>query len=529
MQDEEEEESKRLHVGGASNLEKSVAKLTDNASTLGEEVAKTKVQNTMQSDLELDVFDRLRSKRVQAQDGHTASAFLAEFQSTAASLEPDEKIELVVYAHKSGVELLKAVLADPQANKICALHWTYYEKEDVTPIIPLLINSCPELASLVVDFECHSAFDFVSSLLEHPSNKIKELDMLKYTKGDIPRFFAALGQSQVSALTLFYSPVCAQGLHEYLAKDLLVRLKLWTNFEQVPLELMVPLADHTRLTKLEMLQCEFSQPTAFTHLPKSITTLTLNECTFVGGLDWSFLADSNVRELNLDYVSGVDGNQFGGALAVHLGAKGLDKLRFFSCHFANETLIAVGVELGQIKMLEIYSNLSDASIKLIALALRSPDSELRELNLEYRNDTASSMENHLMPALKHPNCNLAKLSFRVYHPMHVETTQRVADMFRKRLALFVLLQGRRRYPCPLRRLPVEMLRLLRSAPQVDPPDDLVERFPFVRAMSCFVLHSRASGWKAVEVQTNSGAFLMAPTVYYALSPTTRSVLPRWTP
>ncbi|KAH6572380.1 hypothetical protein BASA62_003429 [Batrachochytrium salamandrivorans] len=35
---------------------------------------------------------------------------------------------------------------------------------------------------------------------------------------------------------------------------------------------------------------------------------------------------------------------------------------------------------------------------------------MKELKLEYQNDTASSIEDHLVPALKHPNCNLAKLS-----------------------------------------------------------------------------------------------------------------------
>ncbi|KAH9256090.1 hypothetical protein BASA81_005866 [Batrachochytrium salamandrivorans] len=417
----------------------------------------------VQSDPELEAFDRLRVREVRAEGDQTAAAVLAKFQSIAASLKPDERIKLLVYTHES-MESLKAVLADPQASKICSLQWEYNREEDVNSIIPLLTNSCPELALLQVSFKHHFALNFVSNVLEHPDNKIKVLETLWSVEGDLTRFFAALGQSQVSAITFFNdgSPGFAQGLHEYLAKDLLVRLKVRMGNRQAPSEMLMPLANCTRLTKLEMVQCRFSQPTAFTHLPKSITTLTLDYCSFVGGFDWSFLVDSNVRELNLDYVSGVDGNQFGGALAVHLGAKGLDKLRFFSCHFANETLIAVGVELGQIKMLEIYSNLSDASIKLIALTLRSPDSELRELNLEHRNDTASSMENHLMPALKHPNCNLAKLSFRVYHPMHVETTQRVADMLRNRLALFALLQGqqvRRRY-CPLRRLPMEMFRLV---------------------------------------------------------------------
>ncbi|KAH9256092.1 hypothetical protein BASA81_005868 [Batrachochytrium salamandrivorans] len=404
-------------------------------------------------------FDQLRVREVRVEYGHIASAVLAQFQSIAASLEPDERIELVVYAYESCMELLKAVLADPQAARICALKWWHDGKEDVNFVIPLLINNCPELASLRVEFGNHSAFDFVSSVLEHPSNKVKVLEMLWYTKGDSARFFTALGQSQVSALTLCYSPEFAQGLCGYLARDLLVRLKVRMGNEQVPSAMMVSLAACTRLAKLEMSYCKFSHLIAF---PKSITKLELENCTFVGGFDWSFLADSNVRELYFFDARGVDGIELGSALAVHLRAKGLDELRLYYCVFADETLAAAGVEIGRIKRLDLgYSNLNDASVELIALALKSPNSELRELELWYNDNTASSIETHLVPALKHPDCNLIKLSLLAYQE-HREATRRVESKFCDRLALFVLLQGRqvRRLYCPLRRLPMEMFRLV---------------------------------------------------------------------
>ncbi|KAH6561936.1 hypothetical protein BASA62_009498 [Batrachochytrium salamandrivorans] len=439
----------------------------------------------MQSDTALEGFDRLRVREVRPMYGQTASAFLAEFQSIAASLEPDERIELLVYAYESSMDLLKAVLSDPQANKICPLRWQHYEEKDVNSVIPMLTNSCPELALLEVDFEHHSAFDFVSSLLEHPSNKIKVLEMPGYAEGDFARFFAALEQSQVSALALSVgdSSEFDQGLYEYLANDLLVRLKVWMNFEPVPLELMVSLADCTRLTKLEMLQCEFSQPTAFTHLPKSITTLTLDSCRFVGGLDWSFLADSNVRELGLDYVNGVDGNQFGGALAAHLRAKGLDKLRFYDCGFVDETLAVVGVEVGRIKGLDLEeSDLNDASLEQIATTLKSPNNEMKELVLEY---VTSSIETHLVPALEHPNCNLVKLSLPAY-PGHKEAAKTVEDVFYKRCTLFVLLQGRQRRADQQQ----DMLSCCRGAArrddrpsfggQIMPRDEALERFDQLR-------------------------------------------------
>ncbi|KAH9247217.1 hypothetical protein BASA81_015157 [Batrachochytrium salamandrivorans] len=423
-------------------IEASIADLTRKVVALEKElkVTKTEVatwfekaQNTKQTlpqnDPALEAFDRLRVRKVGA--GYDEAAFLAEFQSTAASLEPDERIELMVYAHNNSMELLKAVLADPQANKICALRCKYYQEEDMNFVIPLLINNCPELASLEVYFQHHSAFDFVSSVLEHPSNRIKVLEVLTDIMGDIPRFFAALGRSQVSALTLSHSPKSVQGFYEYLAKDLLVRLKVGMKRNQVPPELLMSLSKCTRLAKLEMLYCDFSQPTAFT-LPKSITKLVLRNCTFVGGVDWSFLAGSNVRKLDFESVRGVDGNQLG----VHLRAKGLDKLRFAYCGFVNETLVGVG--LGRIKRLDLgYSNLNDASVELIALALQSLNSEMKELVLRYDDNTAKSIEDHLVPALKHPNCNLVKLYLWTGPAMHREAARRVEDMFRNRLALFV--------------------------------------------------------------------------------------------
>ncbi|KAH9255828.1 hypothetical protein BASA81_006229 [Batrachochytrium salamandrivorans] len=416
----------------------------------------------MQSDPALERFDKLRVREVGTEDDHTASTFLAQFQSTAASLGPDEKIKLeVIYLRKSNMELLKAVLADPQASKICSLQWWYDGKEDVNSVIPMLINNCPELASLDVDFEHHYAFDFASSLLEHPGSKLKKLVMLENAKGDSARFFAALGQSQVSAPTLSYFPELAQDLCEYLARDLLVRLDVWMNENQIPSEMILLLAKSTRLVELNLVECNFSPPTAFIHFPKSITTLTLDACMFVDGFDWSFLADSNLRELDFHDVKGVDGVQLGSALAVHLGAKGLNKLRFAYCDFADETLAVAGVELDRIKKLEIDGYLNGAPIELISLALQSPNSEMKELALPYDDDTASSIEDYLVPVSKHPNCNLDKLVLWAYNE-HEEAARKVEDTFRKHRALFVLLQGRqlRRRYCPLRRLPVEMFRLV---------------------------------------------------------------------
>ncbi|KAH9256500.1 hypothetical protein BASA81_005415 [Batrachochytrium salamandrivorans] len=406
-----------------------------------------------------DALERLNRLRVrEVGDWEDTASFLARFQSAAASLQPDERIKLkVTHTCESNIELLRGMLLHPQANKICSLVWTYDGKEDVNSIIPLLLGNCPELGSLQMDFKHHSEFDFVSSVLEHPSNKIKVLALSRHAKGNLARFFAALKQSQVSALTLYYSSEFTQGLHEYLARDLLVSLKVHGR-DQAPSELMVSLANCTRLVELELDFFDFLQPTAFT-LPKHITKLKLFYCTVVSGFDWSFLIGSNVRELDLSCIDDVDGNQLGSALAVYLKASGLDKLYVTHCGFFDETLAVVGIELGRIKRLDVDC-LNDASIKLIALALQSP-SEMKALWLWSNSDMKSSIKNHLLPALKHPNCSLAELMF-LPNEQEYEAAIITLRQSHKRRALLALLQGQqvRRLYCPLRRLPAEMLRLV---------------------------------------------------------------------
>ncbi|KAH9256397.1 hypothetical protein BASA81_005311 [Batrachochytrium salamandrivorans] len=416
------------------------------------------------SDTALDEFDRLRLREVRAEEYHTVSTFLVEFQTIAASLEPNERIKLVVCTYESGLELLKTVLLDPQANKICSLQWLYGGEEDVNSVVPHLINNCPELASLRAEFGNHSAFDFVSSVLEHPSAKLRVLEVPEYYEGDLARFFTALGQSQVSAITIvdFYSPDFCQALSKYLARGLLVRLTVTMLSGQIPLEVMASLANCTCLVELTLRGCEFFHPTAFTHLPRSISNLALEGCTFVGPVDWSFLANgSNMQKIDFDNVRGVDGNQLGSALAVHLRAKGLDELFFYFCDFIGETLAAVGVEVGRIKRLSLGNSIvNDASVAQIALALLSPNNEMKELRID--NWDKVSIETYLVPALRHPNCNLARLELVSFQSEREAVAGRVTGPFHNRRALLVLLQGQqvRRLRCPLRRLPVDLLRLV---------------------------------------------------------------------
>ncbi|KAH9261807.1 hypothetical protein BASA81_000463 [Batrachochytrium salamandrivorans] len=97
-----------------------------------------------------------------------------------------------------------------------------------------------------------------------------------------------------------------------------------------------------------------------------------------------------------------------------------------------------------------------AKVKVLVMppkAEGAPNNEMKELSLWY-DDTASSIKTHLVPALKHPNCNLSKLSLGTNRPEHKATAFRVVGAFRNHRVLVVLLQGqqlRRRYcDCPWR-------------------------------------------------------------------------------
>lgn len=123
------------------------------------------------------------------------------------------------------------------------------------------------------------------------------------------------------------------------------------------------------------------------------------------------------------------------------------------------------MEIGQTKRLEIGGNLDGASIAQISLALQPSNSEMKELSLWYTSRTISGIENYLVSALRHPNCNLVKLRILAYELEHKAAAKTMEDKFCNCLALFVLLQGQqvRRLCCPLRRLPVGLLRLVGKA------------------------------------------------------------------
>ncbi|KAH9254268.1 hypothetical protein BASA81_007869 [Batrachochytrium salamandrivorans] len=122
----------------------------------------------------LERFDRLRIREVRAVDGQTASTFLAKFQSITAGLEPDERIELVVYtAQEHEAFEGRAFRFAGQQDLFLEVVVRWEEGHELHRSSPH--QQLPRTGLTRGVLQAPFAFDFVSSMLEHPSNKLKVL------------------------------------------------------------------------------------------------------------------------------------------------------------------------------------------------------------------------------------------------------------------------------------------------------------------------------------------------------------------
>ncbi|KAH9255307.1 hypothetical protein BASA81_006759 [Batrachochytrium salamandrivorans] len=402
---------------------------------------------------------------------YTVSEFLVLFRTTASSLGAGEGMEVSVNAQLGrNIEFVVAVLSDPHASRIRALNWLYDGTAELDSIVALVTSNCVELASLKVLLRRMHTVDFLSDVLEHPrvGRTLRALYLPVLPKGDVARFFAALGRSRVNQLSLCDggSPDFYHRLHAYLERDLLVGLSVLFTQEQRVLETVALLAKCRRLCALKIGNCEFRHPssTFAAGLSRSVARLEFCDCTFLGDCGWLFLLASDVQRLAFFNVDGINGTRLGYALAARLKTSGLDVLDFFICNGVNETLAALGDELVHVRKLGVeYCGLDKTALELIALALQCPGNRLRELHLSYDVRTLASMGAHLLPALNSPACKLGKVSFRNVFPVYDSSAETAAANFCKRLGLLTLLQGqqvRRQRPSQLRRLPVELLRMV---------------------------------------------------------------------
>lgn len=188
----------------------------------------------------------------------TAYIYAIKFEETVKTLDHDERVDLVVTHTPACFECLCAVLEHPLAHTIVSLRWTYGGDKDIGYLVPLIIDKCPELTSLQVRFWLFPTFDFVSSFLEHPNNKIQELELAPDATGDLSRFFAALSGRHLTSLTLLCDgpPAFRRGLCDYLPKAFLLRFKV-TMRQAMLTSVLQSLATCASITHLSLQSCVF--------------------------------------------------------------------------------------------------------------------------------------------------------------------------------------------------------------------------------------------------------------------------------
>ena len=368
---------------------------------------------------------------------------------TVTTLLPDQKIALSVDRPAGVAHVLNA----PWARGIGTL---YYRGDASVELAPMFVDKCPILTELNVDlYDDRASLDFVSAILEHPENKIRKLAVFSLrTDGEqFLRFVAALAQSHVYSLGLhlrspkYYLHVPAGLLHH----ENLVELKI--NMSSLPG--LDALSACVHLTSLRLVCCVFSHVVRF---PPTLTKLAVRFCKF-NGVDWSFLERGVVQQLEIvtdRYDSAGCCTQIRRPLCARLRLGTLDSL---TIGWTPDTAMSmVGSRLHRIKNLTFHwgnTSISRRSVAQIAYALHSSASAMRSLDFSVKN--MNDFKALVLPAVEHPNCALVKLEH--WGPHYREAIQR----FHRRVAIFALLYGaqvRRRKHCALRRLPVEMFRLV---------------------------------------------------------------------
>ena len=417
------------------------------------------------SHYEITIFPHFMAqlRRVSARNDDTIATYLAKFESAAGDLQPGEGIHLFMnlFDHEK-LKALKLVLLNPFANKIFKLNWAYSGYSSIDEFAQLIADRCPQLFELDIEFNYHSETTFVISMLKHPKNKLVAVRM-HHIVGDSTELFSALGKSRVTSFYVvgdLHGHLIHENLSEFLAKDMLVNLRLtWTPDTTVPSSVLAAMARCKRLKWLQMVSGTFE----CAEFAKSLEVLRLHRCRF-NVANWVSMVGGNLKMLMVDSVSIRTCSPPGHTLVEFLGERRMDEVRILNCHFGDETIEMLGrrSQLGRIKSLHLGRNgdVSTDAILAIALALKVPNNEMRDLTLAWPSGIPGAVQDCLAVALNQPNCALSALDLcqlRAYRRVDVALTKD----FRGKCVLFCLLQGRqRRFNSPLQRLPVEMFRMV---------------------------------------------------------------------
>ena len=386
--------------------------------------------------------------KVVALRADTPATFLDKFRAATAGLGEEMVQVHVLYLAQMGVDLVLAVLTDPQAHRIGALHWSYWGDQDPSPALVLLPTCCPKLDSLFLFFGQWPSCDFVSAALERIPT-ISTLILREFNGGDIPRFFKALTNSTVTTLSIHLNvpPEFSRGMSLFLVEDRLVRLNVEGNtmvpMMTTPTALLTLLSGCTRLATLSLRNIVLCTTVT---VPACVTKLVVKVCFLKVGVEWEL---RGVREFKIFCCEGGadQGRTLGRALSR------LDTLDTLNISLWNQVGDAVleMMDLGRISRLHVEHECDLERTQQIALSL--PGGRTKELTVWYNQGT----KEHLLPALR--RSGLTKLSF---YNGNLKEAQEVVRKFDAKIALLTLLCGRVRRPVtnPLCRLPVELFRMV---------------------------------------------------------------------
>ena len=330
-------------------------------------------------------------------------------------------------------EDLVAVLSSPHGHKIRTLKWSIYRPPThVLAPVPFL----GELEVLTVAFraEHSSNADFISSVLERP-NKLTEVSLSVFS-GDATRFFGALERSRVTSLEVDLC-VCPTGffvgLKAFLRQDRLDRFSLIVSTCSNRVEYRAMEIDQilASCAHIKGLKCDHRIPSV---IPKSVTDLELANLNLGARTP---LKIPGVRNLTLVHSGGLE-----------VEVPDLETLKVI---FNYPRTFSLPADISRVRSLDIHgSNFAEATINKIGDAIMG--GHLRELRV-----SLADISDIMGPALKHPNCALVKLD--VQRPMFGEFPASL-QKFRVRVGMFALLLARKRPNGRLKRLPVEMFRLV---------------------------------------------------------------------
>ena len=383
--------------------------------------------------------------------------FLKAYRKCALGLKPGQQIHLEVYQ----LAALQAAVADELVGvgSVRSLILSFIRcNGDATPLIPALLEKCPLLDTLAVDLKRLGALDFVSSVLESGLN-IRNLSLREVpSNGDFRRFENALRGGALERLDILdsraskSSPEYFQCLTSFLRTTQLQRLCLgastWSGGFTNTQVLYGALSGGIQVQELVISGCLFRD-----HVTLSspfVRKLIIRSSEFELGVAWDL---PNLEVLMLgNPMRGVDMNVLTQALSPSGSLRNVRELR--TRHNGLTPCALQAARVGTIQRLHMDMVLQKAEMVTLVHALTAGHGNLKEIRVTYHAGFAGMWE----AILKSPRISLTKLTFFGGDAR----AARMCAVFSKRQALLALLQGQqvRRFQNELRRLPVEMFRMV---------------------------------------------------------------------